>query len=155
MWRAYWGATPHQLSGGQQQRVLIAMAMLNSPTLLVMDEPTTALDVTVEAAVLDLIAELKEKYRTATLYISHNLGVVARVSDKVAVMYAGEVVEYARTIDIFKNPVHPYTVGLMRCLPDVDAPRGTRQLAAIPGQVPPARPRARGLHLCAALRAAA
>jgi peptide/nickel transport system ATP-binding protein len=130
------GRYPHQLSGGQQQRVLIAMAMLNSPTLLVMDEPTTALDVTVEAAVLDLIAELKEKYRTATLYISHNLGVVARVSDKVAVMYAGEVVEYARTIDIFKNPVHPYTVGLMRCLPDVDAPRGTRQLAAIPGQVP-------------------
>lgn len=127
---------PHQLSGGQQQRVLIAMAMLNSPTLLIMDEPTTALDVTVEAAVLDLIAELKARYRTATLYISHNLGVVARISDKVAVMYAGEVVECAPVVEIFKNPVHPYTAGLIRCLPDVDAPKGTRSLVPIPGQVP-------------------
>jgi peptide/nickel transport system ATP-binding protein len=125
-----------QLSGGQQQRVLIAMAMLNNPALLIMDEPTTALDVTVEAAVLDLIAELKEKYRTATLYISHNLGVVARVSDKVAVMYAGEVVEYASTREIYARPTHPYTRGLMRCLPDVDAPRGTRILSPIPGRVP-------------------
>ena len=127
---------PHQLSGGQQQRVLIAMAMLNSPTLLIMDEPTTALDVTVEAAVLDLIAELKAQYHTATLYISHNLGVVARISDQVAVMYAGEVVEYAPTVEIFQRPVHPYTAGLMRCLPDVDAPKGTRELVPIPGQVP-------------------
>ncbi len=125
-----------QLSGGQQQRVLIAMAMLNNPALLIMDEPTTALDVTVEAAVLDLIAELKQKYRTATLYISHNLGVVARVSDKVAVMYAGEVVEYATTKDIYARPTHPYTKGLMRCLPDVDAPKGTRVLVPIPGRVP-------------------
>jgi peptide/nickel transport system ATP-binding protein len=127
---------PHQLSGGQQQRVLIAMAMLNNPALLIMDEPTTALDVTVEAAVLDLVAELKEKYEMATLYISHNLGVVARISDKVAVMYAGEVLEYAATETIFKHPAHPYTVGLIRCLPDVDAPKGTRQLVPIPGQVP-------------------
>ncbi len=127
---------PHQLSGGQQQRVLIAMAMLNNPALLIMDEPTTALDVTVEAAVLDLIAELKEKYRTATLYISHNLGVVARVSDRVAVMYAGEVVEHASTADIYARPTHPYTQGLMRCLPDVDAPKGTRVLMPIPGRVP-------------------
>ncbi len=127
---------PHQLSGGQQQRVLIAMAMLNNPALLIMDEPTTALDVTVEAAVLDLIAELKEKYHTATLYISHNLGVVARISDRVAVMYAGEVIEYAPTATIFKHPVHPYTIGLMRCLPDVDAPKGTRTLIPIRGQVP-------------------
>ncbi len=125
-----------QLSGGQQQRVLIAMAMLNNPALLIMDEPTTALDVTVEAAVLDLIAELKERYHTATLYISHNLGVVARVSDKVAVMYAGEVVEYAPTREIYARPTHPYTRGLMRCLPDVDAPRGTRILSPIPGRVP-------------------
>ena len=87
------GRYPHQLSGGQLQRVLIAMAMLNNPSLLIMDEPTTALDVTVEAAVLDLIAELKERYKTATLYITHNLGVVARVSDRLAVMYAGEIVE--------------------------------------------------------------
>jgi peptide/nickel transport system ATP-binding protein len=127
---------PHQLSGGQQQRVLIAMAMLNNPSLLIMDEPTTALDVTVEAAVLDLIAELQKKHNTATLYISHNLGVVARVSDKVAVMYAGEIVELASAREIFKNPIHPYTMGLMRCLPDVDAPKGTRALHPIEGRVP-------------------
>jgi peptide/nickel transport system ATP-binding protein len=127
---------PHQLSGGQQQRVVIAMAMLNNPSLLIMDEPTTALDVTVEAAVLDLIAELQRKYNTAALYISHNLGVVARVSDKVAVMYAGEIVELAPSRQIFKNPMHPYTQGLMRCLPDVDAPKGTRTLFPIPGRVP-------------------
>jgi peptide/nickel transport system ATP-binding protein len=101
-----------------------------------MDEPTTALDVTVEAAVLDLIAELQRKYNTAALYISHNLGVVARVSDKVAVMYAGEIVELAPSRQIFKNPMHPYTQGLMRCLPDVDAPKGTRTLFPIPGRVP-------------------
>jgi len=126
----------HQLSGGQQQRVLIAMAMLNNPSLLIMDEPTTALDVTVEAAVLDLIAELQRKYNTAALYISHNLGVVARVSHKVAVMYAGEIVEIGTTDEIFHNPLHPYTMGLMRCLPDVDAPKGTRTLYPIPGRVP-------------------
>jgi peptide/nickel transport system ATP-binding protein len=127
---------PHQISGGQQQRVLIAMALLNNPSLLIMDEPTTALDVTVEAAVLDLIAELKDRFQTATLYISHNLGVVARVSDKVAVMYAGEVVELADTCSIYSNPLHPYTMGLMRCLPDVDAPKGTRSLQPIEGRVP-------------------
>lgn len=127
---------PHQLSGGQQQRVVIAMAMLNNPSLLIMDEPTTALDVTVEAAVLDLIAELQRKHNTAALYISHNLGVVARVSDKVAVMYAGEIVELAAVQKIFHSPMHPYTQGLMRCLPDVDAPKGTRTLYPIPGRVP-------------------
>ena len=127
---------PHQLSGGQQQRVLIAMAMLNNPSLLIMDEPTTALDVTVEATVLDLIAELQERYQTATLYISHNLAVVARVSHKVAVMYAGEIVELSDTRAIYHNPMHPYTMGLMRCLPDVDAPKGTRVLHPIPGRVP-------------------
>ncbi|MFM8319591.1 MAG: dipeptide ABC transporter ATP-binding protein [Chloroflexota bacterium] len=127
---------PHQLSGGQQQRVVIAMALLNNPSLLIMDEPTTALDVTVEAAVLDLIAEVKERYQTATLYISHNLGVVARVSDKVGVMYAGELVELAETRQIYRSPLHPYTMGLMRCLPDVDAPKGTRVLKPIQGRVP-------------------
>ena len=101
-----------------------------------MDEPTTALDVTVEAAVLDLIAELQKKYNTATLFISHNLGVIARVSDKVAVMYAGELVELAAAEEIYKKPLHPYTVGLMRSLPNVDAPRGTRILQPIPGSVP-------------------
>lgn len=127
---------PHQLSGGQQQRVLIAMALLNNPSLLIMDEPTTALDVTVEAAVLDLIAELQAQYQTATLYISHNMGVVARVSHKVAVMYAGEIVEIAEAGEVFHRPLHPYTMGLMRCLPDVDAPKGTRRLIPIPGRVP-------------------
>jgi peptide/nickel transport system ATP-binding protein len=127
---------PHQLSGGQQQRVLIAMALLNNPSLLIMDEPTTALDVTVEAAVLDLIAELKDRYNTATLYITHNLGVVARVSDRLAVMYAGEIVELASTKDLYAKPLHPYTMGLMRCLPDVDAPKGTRTLHPIDGRVP-------------------
>lgn len=126
----------HQLSGGQQQRVLIAMALLNNPSLLIMDEPTTALDVTVEAAVLDLIAELKERFNTATLYITHNLGVVARVSDRLAVMYAGEIVELASTKDLYQKPLHPYTMGLMRCLPDVDAPKGTRTLHPIDGRVP-------------------
>jgi peptide/nickel transport system ATP-binding protein len=127
---------PHQLSGGQQQRVVIAMALLNNPSLLIMDEPTTALDVTVEAAVLDLIAELKAKYQTATLYISHNLGVIARVADNVAVMYAGEIVELASKQVIYQTPLHPYTMGLMRCLPDVTAPKGTRQLVPIDGRVP-------------------
>ena len=127
---------PHQLSGGQQQRVLIAMALLNNPALLIMDEPTTALDVTVEAAILDLVSELQKKYNAAAMYISHNLGVVARVSQKVAVMYAGEIVEMTSTENIFHNPMHPYTMGLMRCLPDVDAPKGTRTLHPIPGRVP-------------------
>ncbi|MGB9586506.1 MAG: ABC transporter ATP-binding protein, partial [Anaerolineales bacterium] len=127
---------PHQLSGGQQQRVLIAMALLNNPSLLIMDEPTTALDVTVEAAVLDLIAELQSRFQTATLYISHNMGVVARVSHKVGVMYAGEIVELADANTIFYHPIHPYTMGLMRCLPDVDAPKGTRKLYPITGRVP-------------------
>jgi len=130
------GRYAHQLSGGQQQRVLIAMALLNNPALLIMDEPTTALDVTVEAAVLDLIAELQKKYNTATLFISHNLGVIARVSDKVAVMYAGELVELATAQNIYNKPLHPYTVGLMQSLPNVDAPRGTRTLHPIPGRVP-------------------
>ena len=126
----------HQLSGGQQQRVLIAMALLNNPSLLIMDEPTTALDVTVEAAVLDLVAELQRKYNTATVFISHNLGVIARVADRVAVMYAGELVEIGDARTIFSTPLHPYTVGLMQCLPNVDAPRGSRVLHPIPGRVP-------------------
>lgn len=130
------GRYAHQISGGQQQRVLIAMALLNNPSLLIMDEPTTALDVTVEAAVLDLIAELQKKYHTATVFISHNLGVIARVSDQVAVMYAGELVELAEAGDVYKKPLHPYTVGLMKCLPNVDAPRGSRTLSPIPGRVP-------------------
>ncbi len=108
---------PHQISGGQQQRVVIGMALLNNPALLIMDEPTTALDVTVEAAVLDLIGDLRRDFDTAIMYITHNLGVVARVCNRVGVMYAGELVERASVDQIFSSPQHPYTQGLIRCVP--------------------------------------
>ena len=128
---------PHQISGGQQQRVVIGMALLNNPALLIMDEPTTALDVTVEAAVLDLIAELRRDFDTAIMYITHNLGVVARVSSKVGVMYAGEMVERASATEIFKNPQHPYTQGLIRCVPKLGADKASSILYPIRGRVPP------------------
>ena len=127
---------PHQLSGGQQQRVVIAMALLNNPALLIMDEPTTALDVTVEAAVLDLIDELRQEFDTAIMYISHNLGVIARVSDGVGVMYAGEMVERASVEKVFLNPLHPYTQGLMRCVPKLGLSKEASYLYPIRGRVP-------------------
>lgn len=127
---------PHQISGGQQQRVVIAMALLNQPALLIMDEPTTALDVTVEAAVLDLIAELRREFDTAIMYISHNLGVVARVCNRVGVMYAGEMVERATVADLYANPQHPYTQGLIRCVPKLGADKASSALYPIPGRVP-------------------
>lgn len=125
---------PHQLSGGQQQRVVIAMAMACDPALLIMDEPTTGLDVTTEATILDLIAELKEKTSAAIMYITHNLGVIARVADRVVVMYSGEVAEEAPVEDIFEKPRHPYTTGLMGAVPDVS--RAGIALRPIPGQLP-------------------
>jgi peptide/nickel transport system ATP-binding protein len=128
---------PHQISGGQQQRVVIAMALLNNPALLIMDEPTTALDVTVEAAVLDLIADLRREFDTAIMYITHNLGVVARVSTRVGVMYAGEIVERATVEQIYQNPRHPYTQGLMRCVPKLGADKASSLLYPIRGRVPP------------------
>ena len=128
---------PHQISGGQQQRVVIAMALLNNPALLIMDEPTTALDVTVEAAVLDLIAELRREFDTAITYITHNLGVVARVSTRVGVMYAGEMVEQASVEEIYKNPQHPYTQGLIRCVPKLGADKAKSVLYPIRGRGPP------------------
>jgi len=128
---------PHQISGGQQQRVVIGMALLNNPALLLMDEPTTALDVTVEAAVLDLIADLRQEFNTAIMYITHDLGVVARVSSRVGVMYAGELVERATVVDLFKSPQHPYTQGLMRCVPKLGTDRSSSILYPIPGRVPP------------------
>ena len=128
---------PHQISGGQQQRVVIGMALLNNPALLVMDEPTTALDVTVEAAVLDLIADLRREFDTAIMYITHNLGVIARVASRVGVMYAGEMVERATVEDIFKNPQHPYTQGLIRCVPKLGTDKSSSILYPIPGRVPP------------------
>ncbi len=128
---------PHQISGGQQQRVVIAMALLNNPALLIMDEPTTALDVTVEAAVLDLIAELRRDFDTGIMFISHNLGVVARVCTKVGVMYAGEMVERASVEEIFKSPQHPYTQGLIRCVPKLGSSKQGSVLYPIRGRVPP------------------
>ncbi len=128
---------PHQISGGQQQRVVIGMALLNNPALLLMDEPTTALDVTVEAAVLDLIAELRREFDTAIMYITHNLGVIARVASRVGVMYAGEMVERATVEEIFDHPQHPYTQGLIRCVPKLGADKTSSILYPIPGRVPP------------------
>ncbi|MEX2648412.1 MAG: ABC transporter ATP-binding protein, partial [Alphaproteobacteria bacterium] len=126
---------PHQVSGGQQQRVIIAMAMLSNPSLLILDEPTTALDVTVEAAVLDLIDELRRSYGAALLYISHNLGVIRKVCDRVGVMYAGELVEEGTIAEMFSHPRHPYTIGLFNCIPTVGADKRSRALQPIPGQV--------------------
>ncbi len=137
---------PHQLSGGQQQRVVIAMAMLNSPKLLIMDEPTTALDVTVEAAVLDLIGELKAEFNTGIIFITHNLGVVARVADYLMVMYAGEMVEKGPIEAIFKAPTHPYTQGLLGCIPRLGDHKSSCRLEAIPGRVPP--PAERSKNAC-------
>jgi peptide/nickel transport system ATP-binding protein len=128
---------PHQISGGQQQRVVIAMALLNNPALLIMDEPTTALDVTVEAAVLDLIADLRRDFDTAIMYITHNLGVVARVSTRVGVMYAGEMVERATVEEIYQSPQHPYTQGLIRCVPKLGTTKTSNFLYPIQGRVPP------------------
>jgi peptide/nickel transport system ATP-binding protein len=130
------GRYPHQLSGGQQQRVVIAIALANQPELLLMDEPTTGLDVTTEARILDLVAELKGRVSAAILYISHSLGVIARVCDEVGVMYAGRLVETGPVRELFSNPRHPYTVGLLACLPRVGAVRERARLRAIPGGLP-------------------
>jgi peptide/nickel transport system ATP-binding protein len=135
---------PHQISGGQQQRVVIAMALLNNPALLIMDEPTTALDVTVEAAVLDLIEDLKRDFDTAILYITHDLGVVARVCDYVGVMYAGEMVEAASVEAVYDDPQHPYTQGLMRCVPRLGATKESSLLYPIRGRVPAPKDRPKG-----------
>ena len=127
---------PHQISGGQQQRVVIGMAMLNNPALLLMDEPTTALDVTVEAAALDLVNILRRDFDTAILLISHNMGIIARVSERVGVMYAGELIEMADVKEIFKRPTHPYTQGLIRCLPKLGRGKEESVLYPIRGRVP-------------------
>ena len=127
---------PHQLSGGMQQRVVIAMALACDPHLLIMDEPTTGLDVTTEATILDLIVELKDRVNAGILFVSHNLGVIARVADRVAVMYAGEIVEEAPVSELFKSPRHPYTAGLLSCVPQPPGDDGIeRQLRSIPGSV--------------------
>ena len=127
---------PHQLSGGMQQRVVIAMALITNPDLLIMDEPTTGLDVTTEAAVLDLVNELKQEFNSAILYISHNLGVIARVCDRVGVMYAGQLVESGKVEEIFHRPRHPYALDLLECVPRLDRHYSTGGLRTIPGRVP-------------------
>jgi oligopeptide/dipeptide ABC transporter ATP-binding protein len=127
---------PHQLSGGMRQRVMIAMAIVNRPELLIADEPTTALDVTVQQQILDLLAELREKFGLAMLFISHDLAVVSHVADQVGVMYAGTLVELGSRDDIFRNPVHPYTRGLLRAVPTLKSSR-TQPLHTIEGTVPP------------------
>ena len=127
---------PHQLSGGMRQRVMIAMALANDPGLLIADEPTTALDVTIQAQILDLVRDLQRETGTALLLITHDLGVVAEIADEVAVMYAGRIVEAGPVDAVFNDPQHPYTLGLMGSMPSLGR-RGGR-LATIPGSVPPA-----------------
>ena len=127
---------PHQLSGGMRQRVMIAMAIVNRPQLLIADEPTTALDVTIQAQILELLAELRAKFGLAMLFISHDLAVVSQVADRVAVMYAGSMVELGTKQEIFQAPAHPYTRGLLHAVPDLKTERG-RPLGTIEGTVPP------------------
>ncbi len=127
---------PHQLSGGQQQRIVIAMALMSKPSLLILDEPTTALDVTVEAAVVDLVKDLGKKYGTSMLFISHNLGLVLETCDRLCVMYSGEAVERGSIQDIFDEMQHPYTQALFRSIPLPTADKNSRPLVAIPGNFP-------------------
>src|SRR3954452_7355514 len=127
---------PHKLSGGMRQRVMIAMALACDPQLLIADEPTTALDVTLQAQILDLMRELKAASGAAIILITHDLGVVAEVCDEVAVMYAGEIVEEAPVLDLFGNPAHPYTRGLLASLPSVTKSGGATRLPTIKGMVP-------------------
>jgi oligopeptide/dipeptide ABC transporter ATP-binding protein len=125
---------PHQLSGGMRQRVMIAMALACRPAVLIADEPTTALDVTIQAQILELLDRLRRELGMAVLLITHDLGVVAETADTVAVMYAGQVVENARVRDLFARPLHPYTAGLLASLPQLGQVR--ERLRVIPGQVP-------------------
>jgi len=125
---------PHQLSGGQQQRVMIAMALSCRPQLLIADEPTTALDVTIQAQILKLLRDLQKQFDISVILITHNLGVVAQTCDRLAVLYAGRVAEIGYTRDIFTHPQHPYTRGLMNAIPKPGS-RG-KKMAAIPGTVP-------------------
>jgi oligopeptide/dipeptide ABC transporter ATP-binding protein len=127
---------PHQLSGGMRQRVMIAIALALGPKLLIADEPTTALDVTIQAQILELLLALQEEMNMAVMLITHDLGVIAETADRVVVMYAGRVVEEAAVKELFDNPLHPYTQGLLESLPRLETGKGRRRLQAIPGLVP-------------------
>jgi len=128
---------PHQLSGGMRQRVMIAMALSCNPKLLIADEPTTALDVTIQAQILELLNELKAKFRMAVMLITHDMGVIAETAQRVVVMYAAKVAEQAPVTELFKEPLHPYTQGLLRSIPRIDlAATQKRRLETIPGVVP-------------------
>ena len=127
---------PHQLSGGMLQRCVIAMALMTNPSLLIMDEPTTALDVTTQAVVLDLVADLKREFDSAILYITHDLGVITKICDRVGVMYAGEFMEQAELRELFTRPLHPYTLDLLGCVPHFDPTPEKRSLVTIPGAIP-------------------
>lgn len=137
---------PHELSGGMRQRVMIAMALSCNPHLLIADEPTTALDVTIQAQILQLIGELKEKFNTAVMLITHDMGVSAEVSDYVMVMYAGKVVEYDTTTNIFHHPMHPYTIGLLNSIPRLN--KEQKRLDTIEGTVPSLTNMPKGCRYC-------
>jgi peptide/nickel transport system ATP-binding protein len=128
---------PHELSGGQQQRIMFAMALATDPDLLVLDEPTTGLDATVEAEVLDLVENLRDQFNTSILFVSHNLGIVARMCERVGVLYAGRLIEQGNARDVFRDPRHPYTLALLRCVPRLGMRKDTDQLDPIPGSLPP------------------
>jgi len=126
---------PHQFSGGMRQRVMIAMALMNNPSLLIADEPTTALDVTIQSQILQLLRDMQKEFNMAVILITHDLGVVAEVADRVCVMYAGKIVEQSNIDDVYYQPDHPYTIGLLNSIPRVDR-LGDHRLQAIPGQPP-------------------
>ncbi|MBI3710109.1 MAG: ABC transporter ATP-binding protein [Proteobacteria bacterium] len=130
------GRFPHQISGGQQQRVVIAMAFLAEPELLILDEPTTALDVTVEAEIMNLLGEMRAARGTAMLFISHNLGLVRQICHTISVMYAGQIVEHGSAQSVLDRPRHPYTIGMIACVPRLDLGRADYRLVSMPGQVP-------------------
>lgn len=138
---------PHQLSGGMRQRVMIAMALACQPAILIADEPTTALDVTIQAQIIKLLTELKEKINTSTILITHDLGVVAQIAETVMVMYAGQAVEYADVKSLYKDPKHPYTKGLLKSVPNIN--ETTDRLYNIEGTVPSANEYGTGCRFCA------